>query len=199
MNVFQNLQPALRQAMFSSSSRVFASRAMVAAGMLGSATPIVSLCEKKKGEILTKDSEGNIDWAASVSRVPNADFWDDIAIAAGSKVQSAVDTGVPTALSYGFISGFCSGFALKKAGKVAASVLGLGFLAMQALAYNGYITVDHGKIRKDVEGILDLNKDGLVDDKDRAIAMEKLMEVLQFNMPSGGGFVVGFLGGLRSG
>ena len=75
----------------------------------------------------------------------------------------------------------------------------MGFVALQVLAYNGYIKVDHGKIKQDVEGMLDLNKDGKFDEKDRAIAAEKIMEVLKYNMPSGGGFAVGFMGGLRSG
>ena len=59
--------------------------------------------------------------------------------------------------------------------------------------------MDHSVLKKDVEGLLDLNKDGKIDDEDRKIATDKVLEVLQFGMPSGGGFVVGFLGGLRSG
>ena len=59
--------------------------------------------------------------------------------------------------------------------------------------------MDHSKIKQDVEGLLDLDGDGKIDEKDRAIAMDKVMEVLQYNMPSGTGFAVGFIGGLRSG
>mmetsp|Transcript_27025 Transcript_27025/g.56600 ORF Transcript_27025/g.56600 Transcript_27025/m.56600 type:complete len:131 (+) Transcript_27025:493-885(+) len=77
--------------------------------------------------------------------------------------------------------------------------IGMGFVGVQALAYNGYIEVDHGKIKQDVEGLLDLNGDGKLDASDRAIASEKMMVMLQHNMPSGGGFVAGFAGGLRSG
>lgn len=46
---------------------------------------------------------------------------------------------------------------------------------------------------------MDLNKDGNVDKKDMEQASTKVMEVLQFNMPAGGGFVAGFVGGVRSG
>jgi hypothetical protein len=50
-----------------------------------------------------------------------------------------------------------------------------------------------------VRNALDLNDDGSVDGKDRAIALDKLMEILQFNLPAGSGFTAGFVGGLRSG
>ena len=50
-----------------------------------------------------------------------------------------------------------------------------------------------------MENILDLNKDGIVDDKDRKVATDKMMEILQTGLPSGGGFAIGFVGGLRSG
>lgn len=130
--------------------------------------------------------------------------------------------------------GFCSGYALKKVGKIAATVAGkpndnashegfflvtmtfcclpsllryaffvnkpgLGFVTLQSLQYAGYVSVDHNVIKKDVESYLDLNKDGKLDHEDRKIATDKVMEVLQIGMPSGGGFVVGFVGGLRSG
>jgi hypothetical protein len=45
----------------------------------------------------------------------------------------------------------------------------------------------------------DLNKDGKIDREDGKIAKTKILQVLQFNMPAGGGFVAGFLGGLRTG
>jgi uncharacterized membrane protein (Fun14 family) len=72
-------------------------------------------------------------------------------------------------------------------------------MSLQTLSYYGYIDVDHVAIQKDVENMLDLNKDGKVDGKDGTIAQEKLMEILQFGLPGGGGFVVGFVSGIRSG
>ena len=59
--------------------------------------------------------------------------------------------------------------------------------------------MDHVKIQEHVRNALDLNDDGSVDGKDRAIALDKLMEILQFNLPAGSGFTAGFVGGLRSG
>jgi len=127
------------------------------------------------------------------------DQMDALAKQLGSKVAEAVETGVPTQLSYGFVCGYCSGYALKKVGKAAAVVLGLGFMTLQTLNYSGYIEVDHEKLKKDVEGLMDLNNDGKIDDKDLAIASDKIMEVVSFGLPSGCGFAAGFWGGLRSG
>uniref|UniRef100_A0A7S4JYV9 EF-hand domain-containing protein n=1 Tax=Odontella aurita TaxID=265563 RepID=A0A7S4JYV9_9STRA len=124
---------------------------------------------------------------------------DALAKQVGSKVADAVETGVPTQLSYGFVCGYCSGYALKKVGKGAAVVLGLGFMTLQTLNYSGYIQVDHEKLKKDVEGLMDLNNDGKIDEKDLAEASDKIMEVMSFGLPSGCGFAAGFWGGLRSG
>eukprot|EP00560_Eucampia_antarctica_P008396 CAMPEP_0197825954 /NCGR_PEP_ID=MMETSP1437-20131217/2979_1 /TAXON_ID=49252 ORGANISM="Eucampia antarctica, Strain CCMP1452" /NCGR_SAMPLE_ID=MMETSP1437 /ASSEMBLY_ACC=CAM_ASM_001096 /LENGTH=122 /DNA_ID=CAMNT_0043426183 /DNA_START=393 /DNA_END=761 /DNA_ORIENTATION=+ len=117
----------------------------------------------------------------------------------GAKIQGAVDSGIPTQLSYGFVCGYCSGFALKKVGKVGAVVFGLGFMSLQSLSYAGYIKVDHDRIKNHVETILDLNNDGKVDKEDADQAMGKVMEVLNYNLPAGGGFGAGFIGGIRSG
>ena len=129
--------------------------------------------------------------------------------------------------------GYCSGMALKKVGKITATVagkwiitwtgyrslslwlkettglnslwiayafsLGLGFVSLQTLSYYGYVKVDHVAIKKDFQNMLDLNEDGKIDGEDGKIAKTKILEVLQFNMPAGGGFVAGFVGGLRSG
>ena len=78
-------------------------------------------------------------------------------------------------------------------------ITGLGFVSLQALQYYGYIQVDHAAIKKELESALDLNKDGKVDMEDAEIAKDKVMEVLQIGVPSGGGFAVGFVSGIRTG
>lgn len=115
------------------------------------------------------------------------------------QVAEAVETGVPTQLSYGFVSGFCSGFALKKVGKVVGVVLGVGFMGLQTLSYSGYVDVDHDKLKKDVEGLMDLNKDGKVNSGDIGQAKDDILEILEFGLPAGCGFGTGFLFGLRQG
>jgi uncharacterized membrane protein (Fun14 family) len=75
----------------------------------------------------------------------------------------------------------------------------MGFVVLQSLQYSGYIQVDHGKFRKDMERILDLDQDGKVDEMDIRIVYNKIRNILEYNLPAGGGFAAGFLGGLRSG
>ena len=47
--------------------------------------------------------------------------------------------------------------------------------------------------------MFDLDKDGELDKDDAQVAYSKVLKILQYNMPAGGGFGAGFIGGLRSG
>jgi len=123
----------------------------------------------------------------------------ELAVTMGSKIQDAVDTGMPTQLSYGFVCGFCSGYAMRKVGQVGAVVFGMGFCALQTLSYCGYVQVDHSRMKKDFENLLDLNDDGKIDKEDIDILSETVMKVLSYNVPGGSGFAAGFVGGIRSG
>jgi uncharacterized membrane protein (Fun14 family) len=153
-------------------------------------TTLTSCEQKDSTSILKKDKEGNVVWDKTL---------DSLARDAGSKISLAIETGIPSQLSYGFVCGYCSGYALKKIGKAGAIVFGLGFMTLQTLSYSGYIRVDHEKLKSDLYQNLDLNEDGKVNADDRDIALDKVMKVLQFNMPAGGGFAAGFVGGIRSG
>jgi uncharacterized membrane protein (Fun14 family) len=141
-------------------------------------------------EMIKKKRDGSVDWEATQ---------DAVATTIGQKIQTAVDTGIPTQLSYGFVCGYCSGYALKKIGRIGAIVGGLGFMTLQTLSYSGYITIDHDRMKKEVENWMDLNKDGKVDADDSKLAINKVLRVLEYNMPGGGGFAAGFIGGIRSG
>ncbi len=46
---------------------------------------------------------------------------------------------------------------------------------------------------------MDLNKDGKVDGADANAALGDVQRVLEHGLPSGSGFALGFVGGLRSG
>jgi uncharacterized membrane protein (Fun14 family) len=159
-------------------------------------TGTVTLCEGSAGgngdDILSKIKD-------AVSNPSNLFDIDAIGKTLGSKVQDAIDSGVPTEISYGFLCGYSSGYALKKVGKMASVVFGLGFVTLQSLSYSGYLQINHAALKRDVENVLDLNDDGKLDDKDINAAYTKLMEILQFNMTGGTGFVTGFLGGFKSG
>ena len=117
----------------------------------------------------------------------------------GKHAAAAVETGVPSQLSWGFCAGYSAGFAAKKASKVLAVAVGSVFCLMQALAYHGYVVVDQEKIAREFTALYDVNKDGKVDLADAEDLYAKAMEVLSFNMPSGGGFAAGAVLGLRSG
>jgi uncharacterized membrane protein (Fun14 family) len=177
-------------------------KSMALSTMMTATTSVtMTLCEGGK-ENKNDDNNNNNDKMAKIiaiaSNTNNLDL-DSLGQMLGSNVQDAIDSGIPTQISYGFLCGYSSGYALKKVGKVASVIFGLGFVTLQSLSYAGYLTIDHGALKKDVEKALDLNKDGVVDDKDAAVAYNKLMDVLQFNMTGGSGFAAGFLGGMRSG
>mmetsp|Transcript_35769 Transcript_35769/g.55028 ORF Transcript_35769/g.55028 Transcript_35769/m.55028 type:complete len:179 (+) Transcript_35769:73-609(+) len=143
---------------------------------------------------LCDDDSNMVDKVLKAVGLPDLD---SAATQVGHKIGEVVETGVPTQLSYGFVSGYCSGFALKKAGKVAAVILGISFMGLQSLSYSGYIDVNHDKLKQDVEDLIDLNDDGKIDQKDGKLAWGKLQEVLEYNMPAGSGFGVGLIAGLR--
>lgn len=183
------------------------SKVFTTALAMTSATPVwnsygVALCQASSAGGGSSGGGGNDEQdimskiKAAVSK--NVDF-DTLGSNIGNKLNQAIATGIPTEISYGFVCGFSSGLALKKFGKVASIVFGLGFAALQTLSYAGYIEIDHVQLQKDVEKAMDLNKDGKVDAKDGEQAVGKIIEILQFGMPGGAGFVTGFIGGFRSG
>lgn len=117
----------------------------------------------------------------------------------GSQMQGIIDSGMPGQISYGFVCGFCSGYALKKAGRTAAFLFGTGFILCQGLSYTGYINVNYERLHKDISDMMDVNDDGKVDEQDVKIMYEKVLDVVSFNMPAGGGFTGGFLAGMKCG
>ena len=103
-------------------------------------------------------------------------------------------------ISLGGLMGACSGFALKKVGKFAAGLFGALFCFQQALAYQGYVTMNWSKIEKDLTDLLDVNKDGKFDAGDLNMGYTKVLKVLQNNTAGlSGGFAGGFLLGVRVG
>ena len=50
-----------------------------------------------------------------------------------------------------------------------------------------------------VTSVFDRNKDGKIDVEDAKVAFDDIMQVVGFNMPSGGGFTAGVLAGLKQG
>ena len=93
----------------------------------------------------------------------------------------------------GGLMGFCTGLACRKAGEAAAVGLGAAFCFLGVLAKSGYITIDIPKIEKSLLMMLDMNKDGKLDDADYKFVSERAITVLQDNgMVATGAFAAGF-------
>ena len=179
---------------------------------LGSST--IALCENNNQNNSNNNNDDQDFIAKIKSKLEDFHIEDNatlnsIATSLGGQISSALASGIPTDISYGFFAGYFSGLALKKIGKVASITLGASFLALQTLAYNGYIDVHHEKLQKQVESMLDRNNDGVVDSEDLKGMLDDVKKVAGFKLDddstnkklyaSGGGFTMGFYGGLRSG
>lgn len=101
--------------------------------------------------------------------------------------------------TFGTLSGVCTGYAFKRLGREAAYILGLGFISLQVLAYNGYVTVNWNKVEGDFNNSLDINKDGKVDSEDLQLWANKMYNVVKYHGPTGAGFGTGVYLGLRYG
>ena len=94
-------------------------------------------------------------------------------------------------LSFGALAGFAAGYALKKVGKFAAVALGLLFIALQVLAYYGFVTIDWLEVQNRVDPLLEagsLNR-----------LWQSLVNVLTYNLTFAAAFVPGLVFGLRRG
>lgn len=94
-------------------------------------------------------------------------------------------------LSFGAIAGFAAGYALKKLGKLVAFAVGLLFIALQLLAFYGFVTINWGELRTRVDPLLE------------AESLQQfwrgLLGVLTYNITFAAAFVPGFVFGLRRG
>lgn len=108
-----------------------------------------------------------------------------------------MDTGIPSKMGYGFMMGYTSGFCLKKISKVVAFIVGCTFMMLQGLSYQGYVSLNHLKLREDLENILDVNGDGVINTQDVVGAYRKLYNVMSHNIPAGSGFAGGMILGIR--
>uniref|UniRef100_K3XC34 EF-hand domain-containing protein n=1 Tax=Globisporangium ultimum (strain ATCC 200006 / CBS 805.95 / DAOM BR144) TaxID=431595 RepID=K3XC34_GLOUD len=115
------------------------------------------------------------------------------------QINDFVASGKGGQISWGFAMGVCSGFALKKISKAGAIALGTLFVLLQCASYSGYIDVDYQKLERDVMSFLDINKDGQFDTKDMESLYKSVMQVLEFSLPAGSGYAIGFLVGFRAG
>jgi uncharacterized membrane protein (Fun14 family) len=95
--------------------------------------------------------------------------------------------------------GYFAGAAVKRFGEEVAVVIGISFIGLQALSYFGYINVDYGKIKNEVEKKLDVTGDGKFDASDALAIWNELKKILTHSLPSAGGFSLGLALGLYYG
>ncbi|MBU1105421.1 MAG: FUN14 domain-containing protein [Candidatus Riflebacteria bacterium] len=90
-------------------------------------------------------------------------------------------------LGGGGLAGWAVGFTLKKFAKLAALILGIGFISIQALAFHKFIVIDWERIKT------------AVPDKTIETSASSMMSVITYNLPFAGSFLVGFWMGFRKG
>lgn len=96
-----------------------------------------------------------------------------------------------TQLGIGVVAGFAVGYALKKVGKFVAVAVGLVFVVVQVLAWQGFLTVHWGEVQARVDPMLEVDSlEG---------AWRTLVDVLTYNLAFAGAFVPGLVLGLRRG
>ncbi len=94
-------------------------------------------------------------------------------------------------LGFGGVAGAVVGYTAKKVTKLAALVLGGAFILVQLLAYNGFITVNWGAVQHTAEEMWS--------DSSGVTLADRAWQMLQANLPFGGGFALGFALGFKLG
>lgn len=94
-------------------------------------------------------------------------------------------------LGFGAVAGFVAGYAFKKLGKLVALALGVLFITVQVLAFQGFVTINWGEVQAKVDPLL--RADSLNQ------AWSGLLAVLTYNLTFAGAFVPAFIVGVRRG
>lgn len=93
-------------------------------------------------------------------------------------------------LGFGGLLGYAAGYATQKALKLLLFLLGGLFIAVQVLAYYGFVDVHWGAIQAAAEPVLDQPQ--------LTRYVNQFLDILKTNLPFAGGFTAGFLLGLRA-
>eukprot|EP00055_Hartaetosiga_balthica_P003702 m.8685 g.8685 ORF g.8685 m.8685 type:complete len:161 (+) comp3221_c0_seq1:43-525(+) len=101
-----------------------------------------------------------------------------------------------TNFSLGTVAGVCASIAIKKISRKAAFAVGTGYVTLQLLAYNGYITINWNKIEGDIVSLLDRDGDGKLLDGDVNYWQGQVQDLLKYQVPTS---LAGFGSGLAIG
>ena len=105
----------------------------------------------------------------------------------------SIDTllGPLAGLGFGGLTGAAVGYTAKKFTKLAALILGLAFIIVQVMVYQGWVDIDWVAVQSATENA--------VSSEQGRSALQKAWDVLTTNLPWGGGFVAGFALGFKLG
>jgi len=99
--------------------------------------------------------------------------------------------GSVASLGFGGVAGAVVGYTAKKVTKLAALILGLVFIAVQILVYEGFVTVNWTAVETTMQGVW-------VDPHGVTLA-DRAWSIVTANLPFGGAFVAGFALGFKLG
>lgn len=91
-------------------------------------------------------------------------------------------------MGIGGVGGFCVGYASKKFAKIVATILAIGFLGLQYLAYKGIVEINYSALQSWVMSRLG-----------EAGVLQVFLITLLAQMPFGVGFVGGLVLGFKKG
>ena len=91
-------------------------------------------------------------------------------------------------LGIGSMGGFCVGYALKKFAKIVATIMAIGFLVLQYLAYKGVVEINYSALQSWVMSMLE-----------EVIVLQVFLTALLAQVPFGVGFFGGLYYGLQKG
>ena len=94
-------------------------------------------------------------------------------------------------LGFGGFAGLVVGYAAKKIAKLTAILLGVLFILIQVLAYNGFITVNWGAVEHSAQGVWATPEGQTLADR--------AWQIISANLPFGAAFVTGFALGFKLG
>lgn len=94
-------------------------------------------------------------------------------------------------LGFGGVAGAIVGYTSKKLTKLAALVVGVIFIVIQALVYLKFVSVDWDAVQHTAEHVWK--------DAQGVTLADRAWEILSANLPFGGGFVAGFALGFKFG
>ena len=98
---------------------------------------------------------------------------------------------VAAPLTFGGVAGLVVGYAAKKMTKLAALLLGVLFILLQVLVYEGFITINWTAVQHSAETVWR--------DPHGMTLADHFWEIVTANLPFGGGFVAGFAVGFKLG